>query len=126
MIKKVPFLFTVAFAGLIWFTSACGTPVRDGLPVAFIPNVIRVKVNDVASFQVSLTKPREKEGVMLFKIDDETVILPAKGKTEVPVSPGQSYVTFAIQGIKAGITTIYAKLKDEGEQIAAKVIVSPK
>ncbi len=115
----------VLFISLI-FSSGCGTPIRDGLPIAFIPNVIRVKVNDITSFQVSLSKPREKEGVMLFKIDDETIIKPAEQKAEVPVKPGDTYVTFTIQGLKSGITTIYARMKGEGETIATKVVVAPK
>lgn len=105
------------------FATACGTPIRDGQPVAIIPNVVQVKVNEVVTITISLSKPREKAGKLFILIGDNTKILPADEKTQVDVAPGQNSITFSLQGIAAGITNVSARMENEGELVTSQVVV---
>jgi hypothetical protein len=123
MIYRVPmFLGVVLFVGLL--LQGCGTPMRDGLPVSITPSVIRVKINDVTTMLVTLSRPREKAARMIIMIDDPSIIRPAVESSEVAVAEGQNTVSFTLQGVKEGRTTLRARIVDEGEAISAQVLVA--
>ena len=124
MIRRTIFIFTSLFALLFvsFGFSGCGTPIRDASPVSINPTVIRVKVNDVVSVQVNLSKAREKAATMSFIIDNPDILRPAAAQTSVDVAVGQDAVSFTFQGIKAGTTLLRARFADS-EEIKADVVV---
>ena len=124
MMRRIPFLFSLL---MLWFGfvgfSGCGTPMRDGLPVAIVPNYAQVKVGETFTIEVTLSKPREKAGKMVFSIKDVQIVRPASRTADISVQPGQSAVYFSFQGVKAGRTTIWARL-DDSMPVSTEVIVS--
>ncbi len=104
----------------------CGTPVRDGQPVSITPTVVQVKVNDVTTITVSLSIARKKEGKLFIVIGDTSIVLPADEKTEIIVPPGRATVTFSLQGVKEGITTVTARMDNEGAVITPSQVVVTK
>lgn len=123
MIRQVFVMgFGVLFLGVGLFVG-CGTPVYDGIPVSISPPVIQMRVNQVVSVLVTLSKPRDKAGKLYIIIDNPKVLLPASTKTEVEVPVGQATVNFSVQGIDVGRTLIRARMENEGEVVSTQVEV---
>lgn len=117
--------FVSVVLGLSFVFQGCGTPVVDGIPVAITPPGVQVAVNNTVSINISLSIPRQKEGTLYIIIDNPEIVLPAAQTTEVKVAAGVSSVPFSLQGIKAGRTTIRARMENEGEVVSTSVLVTP-
>lgn len=103
--------------------TGCGTPQVDGQVLNINPSVARVNVGGVTTIQIFLTKPRVEEGTMSIFIDDDGLVKPATQSGEVKVSKGQNMVSFDLQGIAVGRTTLRARL-DGDNAVSAQIIVS--
>lgn len=124
MIRRALLVMGVGFMVLSFgLIQGCGTPVYDGIPVSISPPVIQMRVNQVVSVLVTLSRPRDKAGKLYIIIDNPSVLLPASSKTEIEVPAGQATVNFSIQGIGAGRTLIRARMENEGEVVSTQVEV---
>ena len=106
---------------LVTLGMACSPAITDGVPTTINPSTLRISVNETATLTVFLSKPREAEGALTLTYDDPAIAQNSDGAKEIKIQPGDSSISFEVQGLKEGDTKIYAAVGDSRATAAIRV-----